>query len=224
MRAFPFPGKTASREELTRDLLYHRIPREDLAAISDRAWETGEAAAFFILETYPGKSMAEIAEEEALTVIYTERDNVAGRVRYFSEYYSGRKTIYMYTESIEKWAQANKLNIEEAKELILAHEFFHHLECTSLGLTSKQYTVPHFKIGKLTIGKAGIRALSEIGAHGFSYTFFNARNSINEDKKPGHYLCNHAVNDLLFSGSKRTKKIFEDNPVMRFLTGKIRRK
>jgi hypothetical protein len=224
VRVFPFPDKNASREELPRDLLYHRIPQEDLAAISDKAWETGAAAALSILEAYPEKSIAEIAEEEALKVVYTDKDNVIGKVRYFSEYYSGRKIIYMYAESIEKWARANKLKTEEAKELILAHEFFHHLECTRLGLTSKQYTVPHFTIGKLKIGKAGIRALSEIGAHGFSYTFFNARQYISENRKPENYLHNHAVNDVAFSGTKRAEKIFEDNPVLRFLTGKNRRK
>jgi hypothetical protein len=168
--------------------------------------------------------MAGIAEAEGLTVIYTDKDNVSGRVRYFSEYYSGRKTIYMYSGSIEKWARSNKLKIEDARELILAHEFFHHLECTRLGLTSKQYTVPHFQIGKLKIGKAGIRALSEIGAHGFSYTFFDARRHIREGEKPKNYLYNHAVNDVVFSGTKRAEKIFEDNPVLRFLTGKNRRK
>ena len=45
MRVYPFPDKTGSREELKRDILYEKIPAEDLDAISDRAWETGAAAA-----------------------------------------------------------------------------------------------------------------------------------------------------------------------------------
>jgi hypothetical protein len=219
MKAFPFPDKTSSRAELSRDILYHKIPPGDLETISDRAWETGASAARSILETHPGKSMAEIAGAEELTVEYVARDNIAGKVRYFSEYYSGRKTIYMYNESIEKWARANKLKPEDARELILSHEFFHHLECTSLGLSSKQYTVPRFKIGSLKIGKAGIRSLSEIGAHGFSYTFYQARNAGKKYMPSKQQLVNHAVNDMVFAGHKKAEKIFEQNPVMRFLTG-----
>ena len=36
MRVYPFPDKLASREELKRDLLYHKIPAQDLDAIADR--------------------------------------------------------------------------------------------------------------------------------------------------------------------------------------------
>ncbi|GHV37467.1 hypothetical protein AGMMS49546_05300 [Spirochaetia bacterium] len=219
MRSFPFPDKIVSRDELTRDLLYEKIPKEDLNTIADKAWETGAAAAQAILEAYPGKTMAEIARAEYLKVEYIPRDQIAGKVRYFSEYYSGPKKIYMYSNSIEKWAESNKLEKEDACELILSHEFFHHLECTRLGLTSKQYTVPRFRIGNVKIGAMTIRALSEIGAHGFSYTFYQNRNVQSKD-----YLRNHAVNDMVFSGHKKAEKIFEDNPVMRFLTGKNKEK
>jgi hypothetical protein len=219
MRSFPFPDREASREELTRDILYEHIPRENLPMISDRAWETGVKAALAIRKAYPGKTMAEIARAEGLEVKYVPKDNITGKIRYFSEYYSGLKTIRMYTQSIEKWASKNKMNAEEAYELILSHEFFHHLECVKIGLTSKQYEVPRLVIGKWKIGKSGIRALSEIGAHGFSYAFYMNREGPNL-KKPMEPLRNHAVNDMLFAGHQKAEKLFVDNPVMRFLTGR----
>jgi hypothetical protein len=219
MRSFPFPGREASREELTRDLLYERIPREDLAVISDRAWETGVRAARAILEAYPGRTMAEIARAEGLEVEYVAKDNIAGKVRYFSEYYSGPKKICMYTASIEKWAEKNGMQTGDACELILSHEFFHHLECVGIGLTSKQYEVPRFTIGKWKIGRAGIRALSEIGAHGFSRTVYENRGEP-DSGKTAEPLRNHAVNDILFAGHQKAEKLFVDNPVMRFLTGR----
>ena len=40
-----------------------------------------------------------------------------------------------------------------------------------LGLTSRDYQVPMISIGPLRLGKTGIRALSEIGAHGFAHTY-----------------------------------------------------
>jgi len=221
MRSYPFPDKETSREELKRDLLYEKIKEEDRNTISDRAWETGAAAAFTILQSYQDKTIYEIASAEGLKITYISKDFIAGNVRYFSEYYSGRKEIIMYTQAIEKWAKSNKVKNEEAYELILAHEFFHHLECTKLGLTSKQYLVPRIRIGKFSFGKAGIRALSEIGAHGFSYIIYKERNDIKTDNsKPIPELSNHAMNDMVFAGKEKARKIYTDNPVMRFLTGK----
>ena len=223
MRSYPFPDKESSREELKRDLLYEKIPKEDLNPISDKAWETGAAAALAILEVHPDKSIVDIAQAEGLKIKYESKDFIAGKIRYFSEYYSARKEIILYTEAIEKWAKFNKVKKEEAYELILAHEFFHHLECTKLGLTSKQYLVPRIRIGKLNIGKAGIRALSEIGAHGFAYTIYKERSIIKAGSgKSIPELSNHAMNDVVFAGQQKAKKIFVDNPVMRFLTGKTK--
>src|SRR5690606_15199295 len=45
MKAFPFPDKISSRQELARDLLYRKIPAADREKIADQAWETGAKAA-----------------------------------------------------------------------------------------------------------------------------------------------------------------------------------
>jgi len=226
VRAFPFPEKRASREELNRDLLYRKIPKEQCPAIADRAWETGAGAAREIHELYPGCSVEEIARLEGLRVRRVEKDNVAGQVRYFSEYYSGRKEIILYTPSIRLWARNNGLTPEEAQELILSHEVFHHLECARLGLTSEQYKVPAFRIGRWSFGKSSIRALSEIGAHAFSRTLYELRGKLPAQEKEkntaGRVLVNHAVNDMEFGARKKAERIFSDNPVMRMLGGKQR--
>ncbi len=59
----------------------------------------------------------------------------------------------------------------EAENLILSHEYYHFLEWNKLGLTSRDYQVPMISIGPLRLGRTGIRALSEIGAHGFAHTY-----------------------------------------------------
>lgn len=224
MRVYPFPDKQASREELKRDLLYRKIPPQDLAPMADRAWETGAEAARRALQEHPGMSIYALAQAQGLTVDHRAVDKVSGKVRYFSEYYAGRKTIFLYDESIGKWAGANGLSQGAAEELILAHEFFHHLECTCLGPTSRQYTVPQLELGPVRLGKSGIRALSEIGAHGFAYTWYQQRGKLPYGEKPeGAKLVNHAVNDTAFRGKNHAKKIMEDNPVMRALSGKGRR-
>ena len=225
MRVYPFPDKIASREELKRDLLYRRIPPQDLATIADRAWETGAAAAQAALKEHPDESIYAVAAAEGLAVEHRDVDKVSGSVRYFSEYYSGRKTIFIYDASVRKWAAANGLTQGAAEELILSHEIFHHYECTRLGPTSRQYTVPQIELGPVRLGKAGIRALSEIGAHGFSYTWYEARGKLPHRERPdGPALRNHAVNSQEFQGRDTAKKIFEDNPIMRALSGKGRMK
>lgn len=221
MRVYPFPDKIASREELKRDLLYRKIPAEDQAKISDQAWETGAAAAEAALKEHPGAGIYTVADAEGLLVEHRDVDKVSGNVRYFSEYYSGRKTIFIYDASVSKWAAANSLSQDAAEELILSHEIFHHYECTRLGPTSRQYTVPQIELGPIKLGRAGIRALSEIGAHGFSYTWYKSRGKLSrKDRSDGPVLRNHAINSQEFQTRDTAKKIFEDNLVTRALFGK----
>lgn len=172
MRKFPFPDKTASREELERDILYPRIPQQDRIRICDKAWERGAEAAAEILRRYPGKRIKRILALEGVRLTCLEKDQVTGNLRCFGEYYSGRREVVLYLGAVRQWAQANGLRPEQAQELILAHEFFHHLECTRLGECSRRYRVPLIRLGKRSLLSAGVRALSEIGAHGFARTCF----------------------------------------------------
>lgn len=174
-KIFPFPDREQSKDELTRDLLYQKIPEEKINPIFEHAWNTGETAAKNLVSEYPGKSVYEIAKLLNLKIQKVDVDQVAGNIRYFSEYFSGRKTIYLYMKSIKKWAEANEMSLAKATELVLSHEIFHHLECTTLGLTSEQYKIPIIRIGRFAIGKSGVRALSEVGAHGFARTFYELK-------------------------------------------------
>lgn len=214
MRAFPFPDKDHCYKELERDLLYHKIPEQDKDQVVNLAWQAGVDSANELLKKYPEAKIKEIAEKENLKLTYMHKDNVVGKVRYFSEYYSAKKEIIMYVISIEKWAENNKFPYEEALELILSHEIYHHLECTELGLTSLKYTVPRMKIGTFKIGKAGIRAMSEIGAHAFAKTYYES-GRIKLTGKPSKQLENHALNAQYLEGKQRAQKIFKDNPIAR---------
>ena len=218
MKTFPFPDKAASMTELERDLHYPRIPVQEREHALNKAWDIGAKAAKDLLARYPGKKASQIAETEGLVVEHVEKDHVVGKVRYFSEYYSNRKKIILYTSSIRLWAKNNKVGFGEACELILAHEMFHYLECTYIGLTSQQYTLPRIQIGGLALGKVGIRALSEIGAHGFARTFYEEQGLLPQtDSKI--LLQNRAVNEMELVGRERVRKIFEDNPLLRLFGG-----
>ncbi len=166
---FPFPGRELADKELTYDPCYGKIPEEDRAAIVERAWQRGCDAAQMVFDRECGcADFIEIARRSGLQVTEVNKDYVVGKQRYFSDYISGQKLINLYSGSIQKWAQQNVLEYAQAVNLILSHEYYHFLEMNEIGLASREYLVPMITIGPLKLGKTGIRALSEVGAHAFA--------------------------------------------------------
>lgn len=165
----PFPGRELADEELSRDICYGKIPECDRPVITENAWMKGIRAAELVFKRYRGeKNFMRIVKESGLTCETVDTDYVMGNQRYFSDYLTGQKLIHLYMKSISLWAEENGMETDEAVNLILSHEYYHFLEWSELGLTSKDYQVPIVRLGRLKIGRTGIRALSEIGAHGFA--------------------------------------------------------
>lgn len=175
----PFPTQELARKELLWDRFVARIPEKDKERIVDLAWSKGERAAHMVFEESNGQSnFFQICKDAGMTIIKKDIDCVYGNQRYFSDYVSGTKEITLYEKSCALWAQQNQLEVHEAQNLILMHEFFHVLETTRLGLTSKEYTVPLITIGPFKLGKTGIHALSEIAAHAFTNTYYGLLHTI----------------------------------------------
>lgn len=176
---FPFPTRELARKELSWDRFAVRIPEEDKERVIDLAWSKGERAAHMVFEESNGQSdFFKICKDVGMTIIKKDIDCVYGNQRYFSDYVSGTKEITLYEQSCALWAKQNQLEPHEAQNLILMHEFFHVLETTRLGLTSKEYTVPLITIGPCKLGKTGIHALSEIAAHAFTNTYYELLHNI----------------------------------------------
>ncbi len=176
---FPFPTRELARKELLWDRSAARIPEEDKERVIDLAWSKGERAAHMVFEESNGQSdFFKICKDVGMTIIKKDIDCVYGSQRYFSDYVSGTKEITLYEQSCALWAKQNQLEPHEAQNLILMHEFFHVLETTRLGLTSKEYTVPLITIGPCKLGKTGIHALSEIAAHAFTNTYYELLHNI----------------------------------------------
>lgn len=176
---FPFPTRELARKELSWDRFAARIPEEDKERVIDLAWSKGECAAHMVFEESNGQSdFFQICKDAGMTIIKKDIDCVYGNQRYFSDYVSGTKEITLYEQSCALWAKQNQLELHDAQNLILMHEFFHVLETTRLGLTSKEYTVPLFTIGPFKLGKTGIHALSEIAAHAFTNTYYELLHNI----------------------------------------------
>ncbi|MEY8357201.1 hypothetical protein AALB39_28195 [Lachnospiraceae bacterium 54-53] len=177
----PFPGRELANEELSRDSCCGKVPECDRPIITDKAWLKGTKAAELIFGRYRGETdFMRIIEKSGLTCKKIDTDYVMGNQRYFSDYLTGQKLIHLYMKSISLWAEENEMELDEAVNLILSHEYYHFLEWSELGLTSKDYQVPMLKLGGLKIGRTGIRALSEIGAHGFAFRYHQLANNLQE--------------------------------------------
>ena len=174
---FPFPGRELADQELTYDPCYAKIPPEDRAEIIEKAWQKGCCAAEMVFQREAGsKDFIDIVRRSGLRLIEKPIDYVVGKQRYFSDYVSGQKLVTIYSQSIQKWADQNELEYEQAVNLILSHEYYHFLEMNEIGLTSRDYLVPMLILGPLKLGKTGIRALSEVGAHAFARRYYELTN------------------------------------------------
>lgn len=179
---FPFPDRELARRELENDPCRKKIPEREREAVVERAWQKGHSAAEALLREQGDADFFRIARESGLTVTERDADCVRGGRRFFAEFLPGRKEIVLYRRSASLWAEANGLTVGQARNLLLAHEYFHFLETNGLGRTSKDHTVPMLRIGKLSFGKTGIRALSEIASHAFAKTVYEYTRK-NDDKQ-----------------------------------------
>ena len=170
---FPFPGRELADKELTYDPCYGKIPEADRAPIIEKAWQKGVQAAEAVFAREKGSyDFYAIARSSGLKLVEVPKDYVVGKQRYFSDYISGQKLINLYSGSIQKWAEQNGLEYADAVNLILSHEYYHYLEMNEIGQASRDYLVPMLTIGPLKLGKTGIRALSEVGAHAFARKYY----------------------------------------------------
>ena len=181
MDYFPFPDKVGALQELIQDFHFKNIPKEQIYAIVDDAWEAGVQAAKVILKRWPVENAETILWEQKVHVIEVDEDRLIGNMRYFSDYYSGKKEIYLYIKSIQQWADHHALSLTEAKEIIMFHELFHHLECHEPELVQIHATIPWIKVGKWSIGQQKLHAQSEIGAYGFSRTCYESKNLLRKE-------------------------------------------
>ena len=173
---FPFPSKADSFKILERDPCFGKIPKGSVQTVFDDAWNVGvnEGNRFLEDSSLEHLDMTSVLENEGFSVITENKDYVIGTQRYFCEYLPKSKHVKVYRDSVNLWAEMQGLDYETAKNVILAHEYFHYLENTKIGWVSRHYMVPMLKIGRHSIGSTGVPALSEIAANAFANTLFTA--------------------------------------------------
>lgn len=160
MMKYPFPNKENSMQDLKNDYMFPKIAPEKVDEVFEDAWAVGLQAA------------KDFLREQGFRIQVKDIDYVLGDRRYFCEYFSRQKIIKIYRKSVELWCRENGYSYEDGCNLILCHEYFHHMEWHEIGMTSKRCLVPMVKIGCLRLGKTGVPALSEVAANAFAQECF----------------------------------------------------
>ncbi len=175
MLFYPFPDRVRSRNELRNDILYEKIPEKDRVWICDAAWNMGVQTAEKLMNGYPDVDIYQLVSQYELDVVHQQGEKISAGYCFFGEFAPKEKRIYLYRAAVQRFAANNSMTEKEAEELILAHEFYHFLEENIIGKTSERYQIPVLSLGRIRIGKCGVKALSEIGAHGFARTYWERK-------------------------------------------------
>jgi len=158
--------------ELSNDLLYHKIPADQLLFYAEESLRLGTEAARKLID----KSIEELYEEHKIKITCKEDGTAAFDMSYRGQIILAKEgcSVVIFESSIKALADhsrsdnINPLSYEEAKQIHLAHEFFHYLEFQS-GQYVSQLLPPVTTLNFLGLKrKARINRCSEIAAHAFA--------------------------------------------------------
>jgi hypothetical protein len=157
----------------SRDIEHLYILPAQRREYGEYAWQKGKRIAEGCRVAYFDALPSDLAKQLCLTV--KDKD---GSGHYFSEYTSNRSEIVLFKNVIQnnfielEYKHLVSGKYEEIRELFIAHELFHHMEChdPTVGITYRERKVTIFSLGPIKL-KTGIRSLSEIGAHSFTRHF-----------------------------------------------------
>lgn len=162
--------------ELRQDPLVDRLSPAERERLALQALQAGEAAADGLLARFPGLPPSQIGRGLGVNVLLDSREP-AKAFEARADYHLSPDGMAMITLNQPLIAETARrvspylpspIDEEQVRETAVAHELFHHLEETSLGLLSHQMEQATFwRLGAWRV-KRPIRRLREIGAHGFA--------------------------------------------------------
>lgn len=160
--------------ELKQDMLFHKIPADDIWNYLEKSLEIGKS----FVSKLKSKDIFELYAESDIRIKEEKHDGVFYKVQMRAQFESDRKgnnLVYLYEKSIAQLAEANKLGLTEMKRIILAHEYFHYLEEKSESHVYDQFApIESAKILGFS-QKAHIRRTSEIAANAFAKHLLNLK-------------------------------------------------
>jgi len=153
--------------ELKQDMLFHKIPVEDIWNYLEKSLAIGKDFALKVRS----KDIFDLYGESGIKIKEEKHDGVFYKVQMRAQFESDRKgnnLVYLYEKSIAQLAEENNLSLKEMKRVILAHEYFHYLEEKSESHVYDQFAP--IESAKILVfsQKAHIRRTSEVAANAFA--------------------------------------------------------
>lgn len=153
--------------ELKQDMLFHKIPEEDILYYIEESLKAGSEYA----AKQQSKDILGLYAENNIQIKEETHDGVFFKVQMRAQFESDRKgnnLVYLYEQSIIQLAQANQLGLAEMKKIILTHEYFHYLEANGEGNVCDQLKPIESAKFLGFSQKAHVRRTSEIAANAFT--------------------------------------------------------
>ena len=169
----PFEIETIARQELQRDRLFPLLTPEQCYFYIRAALEIGRNEA----APYAGQDMFGLASKLGASLEEVDSGNLVAGCILYAEYDAGLRRIRLYRAGIARLALRCGQTVPEAdawqfaRDLLIAHELFHHLEATRLGPVHRRLppiAVPTLG-GRWRVQRRVLRT-REIAAHSFAHT------------------------------------------------------
>lgn len=157
--------------QLRADPQFSRIEPERHAVLVEAAIADGRLLAADVRSNL-GSDPAFIAASCGVPVIDSDGEAGFGSIVVFAEYATRPPSITLYGRAIgrldAKMAEgAGQFGISETRPIFLAHELFHHFDCTRSEPLSRRHRVRIFSLGSWA-WTSGLTSLAEIAAGAFA--------------------------------------------------------
>ncbi len=189
--------------ELTNDLLYQKIPKQEILYYIQESLKQGYVAA----QEYKGLDILEVCKKNKIEIAYIKENKKMYGVSFRAQVEMSEKQtkIWIYKGALRDLAQSSsyegrkKIDYEDALRIHVCHEYFHYLEYQQKRFVSESLPdVITFQLLGMK-RRAKINRCSEIAAHAF------AKEILELEELPNIYDYFYLIN------SKQMKaKQFED--------------
>jgi hypothetical protein len=158
--------------ELKRDPFYSYLPTEELEEYLKKAIEIGVQTARPYIQMDHLAFFNHVIKND-IRIRLVDRHPEQSTIR--AQYHKKKQTIFIYKDSMKEINQfiAKKIGTISWNELIALHayhEWFHHLEETSIGRTDQKFRPVVIKKRGPFLVKRSLLRLREIAAHSFTQT------------------------------------------------------
>ncbi len=169
----PFEIEAIAQQELQKDRLFPLLTPEQCDFYIRAALEIGRSEA----APYAGQGMLGLASKLGAGLQEVEGGNVIAGCDLYAEYDAGLRRIRLHRAGMARLALRLSQTLPEAdawqiaRDLLIAHELFHHLEATRLGPVHRRLppiAVP--TLGGCWRVQRRVLRTREIAAHSFAHT------------------------------------------------------